>query len=139
MAHTRTIERLHEKNIKATPQRIAVLEYLESGCIHPSVEEIYNTLRNKLEGISLATVYNTVECLVKLEEANKICIADDRARYEAKRTSHHHFYCKECGTIFDIDVTCPHLKTMQAGAHKIEEIHGYFKGICKTCLHKTKS
>jgi len=130
----KTASRLRDKKIKATPQRIAILEYLESGFIHPSAEEIHKALRKKLAGTSLATVYNTVERLVELQEANKLNIAEDRARYEAKREPHHHFYCKECGAVIDISVTCPHHRTMEADGHKIEEIHGYFKGTCKTCL-----
>jgi Fur family peroxide stress response transcriptional regulator len=132
----RTAGRLRKKSLRATPQRIAILEYLESAKIHPSAEEIHKAISKHVDGVSLATVYNTVERLVGSQEADKIFIADDRARYEARRSPHHHFYCKHCGAIFDIDIACPHLKTMQAGQHKIEEVHGYFKGTCAKCLKK---
>ncbi len=44
--------------------------------------------------------------------------------------------CKKCGRIIDIDIACPNIrKTLEQG-HKIEEVHGYFKGRCRECLEK---
>jgi len=49
---------------------------------------------------------------------------------------HHHFYCKRCGNIVDIDLKCPNIEKMKQFGHEVEEIHGYIKGICKNCLKK---
>ena len=50
---------------------------------------------------------------------------------------HHHFLCKKCKCIIDIDLECPNLKKILKEGHKVEEVHGYFKGLCKNCLEKT--
>jgi Fe2+ or Zn2+ uptake regulation protein len=49
---------------------------------------------------------------------------------------HHHFYCKKCGKILDIDLSCPNIEKMSEFGHKVEEVHGYIKGICNKCLKK---
>ena len=43
-------------------------------------------------------------------------------------------YCKKCGIIIDIDIKCPNMKKILSDGHKVDEIQGYFKGICKDCL-----
>ena len=89
-------------------------------------------------GLSLATVYNTLERLVELRAVDKIVINEERAQYDLARTPHHHFFCTTCNALIDIEVTCPHAKTWVAGPHKIDEVHGYFKGTCANCLKNNK-
>jgi Fur family transcriptional regulator, peroxide stress response regulator len=57
-------------------------------------------------------------------------------RYELTEKLHHHFLCRNCGEIIDIDIDCPYCQTMMIGNHKVEEIIGYFKGICEKCFAK---
>ena len=45
-----------------------------------------------------------------------------------------HFLCKACGDIIDIEIECPNAKRIEAGGHRIDEVHGYFKGVCSSCL-----
>jgi Fe2+ or Zn2+ uptake regulation protein len=51
---------------------------------------------------------------------------------------HHHFLCKKCGEILDIEIICPNLDRIIEHGHKVEEVHGYFKGICKKCIKNLK-
>ncbi|MBI5598388.1 MAG: transcriptional repressor, partial [Deltaproteobacteria bacterium] len=54
-----TIERYREKGLKLTPQRLAILEYLEGNTSHPTAEDIYRAIKRKHPTVSFATVYNT--------------------------------------------------------------------------------
>jgi Fe2+ or Zn2+ uptake regulation protein len=66
-----------------------------------------------------------------------IAISGSGLHYDlAEDNMHHHFYCKRCGKIIDIEITCPNIEKMSEYGHKVEEIHGYIKGICKECLKK---
>ena len=49
---------------------------------------------------------------------------------------HHHFLCNICGDIIDIDIKCPNIDRIIREGHRIDEVHGYFKGICKKCINK---
>ncbi|MFC1517908.1 Fur family transcriptional regulator [Candidatus Margulisiibacteriota bacterium] len=130
------IEKLKAKGVKVTPQRVAIIEYLEKNYDHPSAEDIYKVIKKNHPGVSFATIYNTLDKLAELNEILKLKIAEDRVHYEYHTGPHHHFYCRKCQKIYDIKVSCPHLDTLKVGPHRLEEVHGYFKGVCKDCLKK---
>ncbi|MBU0580347.1 MAG: transcriptional repressor, partial [Candidatus Margulisbacteria bacterium] len=84
--------------------------------------------------ISFGTVYNTLYKLEEVNELVKLKIAEDRVHYEYNTQPHHHFYCRICQRIYDLELKCPHLDSLKAGPHQLEEVHGYFKGVCENCL-----
>ena len=57
------ISKLREQGYRVTPQRAAVVRVLASSQEHPSVEQIYDSVRADFPMTSLATVYNTFKCL----------------------------------------------------------------------------
>jgi Fe2+ or Zn2+ uptake regulation protein len=131
------IEKLREKGVKVTPQRIAIINYLQNNLNHPDVEEIYNHVLEEYPTISLATIYNTLDKLEEINEVVKLKITDDnKVNYDYKKKPLHHFYCKKCGNIFDVDIVCDYAKMLVVQGHKIDEVHGYFKGICSKCNKK---
>ena len=125
---------LLEKGIKPTYQRIKILEYLQKNQMHPTVEMIFAALYDKVPTLSKTTVYNTLDVFNRKGLLDIITITGSEQRYDFNVESHHHFLCKKCGAIIDIEVSCPYLSKWATGEHKIEEVHGYFKGICKDCL-----
>lgn len=128
------ISKLRDHGVKVTPQRVAIIDYLEKNKIHPTAEDIYNSVINEYPSISLATVYNTLDKLEEIKQIIKIKIADEnKVNYEYDFEPHYHFYCKLCKKIYDIDIPCEYSKKEEIEGHKIEEVHGYFRGICKNC------
>jgi len=58
-------------------------------------------------GVGLATVYRTLRAGVERGELRQVDLPNQPSRFEpADRPHHHHFACKGCGHVFDIDV-CP--------------------------------
>ena len=129
---------LKEKNIKITPQRLIVLKYLGEHCTHPTTDKIYSDLKTNNPSLSKTTVYNTLEILEKNDIIQSLTISGSEHRYDFKQGMHHHFLCKNCGRIVDIDIECPNLGKILESGHKVEEVHGYFKGICENCIKKEK-
>lgn len=130
------VELLKENNLKVTPQRIMILKYLGNHRIHPTADKIYSSLKKSIPSLSKTTVYNSLDILKKFGLIQALTICGVEQRYEFSNYMHHHFLCKKCGKIIDIDIKCPNIqKTIEQG-HKIEEVHGYFKGICKNCIKK---
>ena len=127
---------LKENNLKVTPQRLIILKYLEESCTHPTTEEIYSNLKANNPSLSKTTVYNSLEALEEHGIIQSITISGSELRYDLKGKMHHHFLCKKCRTITDIDVECPNLGKMLECGHDVDEVHGYFKGICKKCKNK---
>jgi Fe2+ or Zn2+ uptake regulation protein len=127
---------LKTKGLKSTYQRLMVMRYLETHKIHPTAEMIYRALVREIPTISKTTIYNTLNILLHKGLIHPITITGTETRYDFHRLPHHHFLCKRCGKITDIAVECPYLERKELGGNRIEELHGYFKGICKECLNQ---
>jgi Fe2+ or Zn2+ uptake regulation protein len=127
---------LKEKNLKVTPQRLIILKYLGEHITHPTTDKIYSDLKSNNPSLSKTTVYNSLEILEKHGIIQSITISGSELRYDIRQGMHHHFFCKKCGKIIDIDLECPNVERMLSYGHKVEEIHGYIKGICKECMKR---
>ena len=126
--------KLRSVALKATFQREKILEYLSSRKEHPTADMIYKYMLSISPSISKTTVYNTVKSLNKtgLVKAIKFC-GKDEVIYDSDISIHHHFVCKKCGKIFDLDICCPNALKKTIEGHNIESFFGYFSGTCKEC------
>ncbi|OMH41023.1 Fur family transcriptional regulator [Desulfurobacterium indicum] len=122
------------KGMKITPQRVAIYRELVSRHDHPSAEDIYDALKGKFAGISLATVYRTLTSLENAGLAMKVATVNGVARFDGKITPHSHFICKVCGRVIDIDcevnVETEKLKKYNFSVEKCEII---YYGVCDKC------
>ena len=130
---------LKENSIKITPQRLEILKYLNDYRIHPTADQIYSDLKEKTPSLSKTTVYNSLELFKEHGIIHTLTISGSEIRYDFNCTMHHHFLCKKCGRIIDLNISCPHIKKIREEGYQIDEAHGYFKGICKECLQKEKT
>ncbi len=130
---------LTEKSLKPTYQRLMIVDYLHRHMSeHLTVEKIYNALSGQMPVLSMTTVYNTLNSFLKAGIVSAITITGTEIRYGFITSPHHHFLCRGCGDIIDVDVRCPIADRRSINGCKIEEIHGYFKGLCKKCLKKQR-
>jgi len=134
------VDLLKKNNLKITHQRLAILKYLDINRTHPTAEEIYHALKKTNPGLSRTTIYNNLETLSNTQLVQRLTICPTEHRYDFNMALHHHFICKQCGKIFDIDFQCPKVSAIKRHVvnqgHRVDEVHGYFKGICKECLQK---
>ena len=129
------IKILRDKKLKVTSHRLNILRYLDGNLQHPPAEKIYSDLKIKTPSLSKTTVYNALETLEKKGIVTVLTICGVENRYDIKNSIHHHFFCEKCGRILDIDISCPNIeKVSKEYGHRIDDIHGYFKGLCKYCL-----
>ena len=127
------VQLLKKHNLKITPQRLEILKYLEQHHTHPTADDIYTQLKKTNPSLSKTTVYNALETLKNNNLIQTLTISGTETRYDYKTTLHHHLLCKNCNKIIDIDIECPNINKIQQDGYQIHEVHGYFKGICKTC------
>jgi Fur family transcriptional regulator, peroxide stress response regulator len=132
-------EMLVSIGLSASYQRMRILENLTDRTDHPTVNMLYDDLIAEIPTLSRATVYNTLNALVGKGLVMALTITSEETRYDFKRESHHHFLCKRCGSILDIQVCCKYADVGEVEGHRIEDIHGYFKGTCKGCLGKGRN
>ena len=130
------VKLLKENSIKITPQRLEILKFLDENRKHPTADQIYTILKKKNPSLSKTTVYNSLDILKEHGIIQTITICSPEQRYDIKQGMHHHFLCSKCGIIIDIDIECPNLGKMLECGHIVEDVHGYFIGICKNCKKK---
>ena len=87
-----------------TKQRAIILEVLRSDKRHHTAEEIFELAKEKLPGISRATVYNNLHALEAEEMIRKISGDGGPDRYDNSFIPHGHLICSVCGGVFDIDI-----------------------------------
>lgn len=130
---------LREHRLKVTPQRLAIFHMLTNTKSHPSAEMIYNSLRETHPTMSLATVYKTLDALVKASLVQQINVGEDAFRYDATTHSHPHVICNSCHCVHDLDTDeLPDLKAIVADKTRFNLSHEqlYFYGICPDCQSK---
>lgn len=121
-----------------TEQRAAVYRYLAATDVHPTADEVFSAVRRGLPGISLATVYKSLETLVGCGLAVKLTYADESARYDGRTDPHHHARCVSCGAVTDIPGQIPEreIESLRGRAQGFT-ITGYrleLAGYCSDCL-----
>ena len=89
------------KNLKVTPQRLAVLEAVIKLGNHPSAEKVIEFIKSNHPNISVGTVYKTLETYVAKGIVKKVKTDKDIMRYDAVLDKHHHLYCLESDKIED--------------------------------------
>lgn len=129
------IERLKKKGIVLTIQRMVVLELLHNSSNHPTAEAIHRELVGKYPTLSLATVYNTLQMLKQAGEIQELNVGKEK-RFDPIPEPHHHFHCRLCKHILNVEISCPVSKKGWVDNHKVESVQAVFTGVCADCLHK---
>ncbi len=135
MDRTALVDRLKEKGLRVTQQRIAVLEYLSSTPTHPTAEEIGTAVNRAQPTTSRASVYNVLHSLKESGLIEELVFDDAVARYDANLGPHHHFLCTRCGSVHDIPFDAlPRLprRRLPTG-HVVESVDVTLRGTCPGC------
>ena len=116
------IEALKKEGLRFTEQRKSIWDEITSSDDHREAEDIFLALRKKNINVSRATVYRTIDVLVKNNLVRKLDIGDAPSKYENKIDSHHHDHmiCLETGDI--IEFYNEELENLQ---DEIAKKHGY--------------
>lgn len=131
--------RLREAELRLTPQRFAVLEYLGNADGHPTADQIATEINRRFPRASRATVYNTLNALRDAGLVREVTHGGDAAaRYESNVEPHHHFVCRVCGKLEDVpadSLPAPeHVKL--EGGHEVETCEIVLRGVCGKCKSK---
>jgi Fur family peroxide stress response transcriptional regulator len=102
--YERLNERLSTSGFRFTPQREHVYSVLLARRDHPTAEEVFTRARREMPGISMATVYNCLEALVKSRLVRQVTVERGAARFCSNMQEHCHFYCDTCQRVFDIEL-----------------------------------
>ncbi len=110
-------DKLTEKGLKVTPQRVAVFRAVAELGNHPAAENIIDRIKPHYPNISVATVYKVLDLLAENNLLARVKTEKDITRYDAVMSRHHHLYAPGTDRIEDYK------------DEKLDElIRDYFKG-----------
>ena len=99
---TTAAERLRRSGIQPSTQRLAVAEYVLTTDAHPSAEQVWDEVKARVPTISRATVYNTLNLLVKKGLLRQLQLAEGRVGFDPNIEPHHHFIDEATGLVHDV-------------------------------------
>jgi Fur family peroxide stress response transcriptional regulator len=126
---------LLQSRYRLTKQRSAVLRALADGT-HLSAETILERVRAELPGVSLGTIYRTLDILRGIGLVQIFSFGGSAARYEAALDKHHHLLCSACRSLKNVAAS-----GLAQIAREIAEREGYtdhdhaltIVGLCADC------
>ena len=130
---------LREQGLPVTSQREAVAEVVFGSDGHLSVDEIEQRLRARGDRIGKATVYRTLDLLVRSRLVEEHDFGEGFKRYEhrlSRQPVHEHLICMECGTVIEFRA-----KEIDAVEARVRDDHGFIParhrleiyGLCGEC------
>ncbi len=121
-----------------TLQRQAIREELCKLTCHPTAEELYGIVRERVPQISLGTVYRNLEQLSECGMIRKLEVAGKQRRFDGNIEPHHHLRCRICGGVSDL-LPSPTLNKVDSAlqeamkAINCENVSIEFQGVCQNC------
>lgn len=119
-----------------TKQRMIILEELRKVTSHPTAEQLHQMVRQRLPGISIATVYRNLETLTDEGEIMKLDVAGTRRRFDGNSVNHYHIRCTRCGRVDDVHmdlVASLEQAAARLSGYRIQSHNVEFTGICPEC------
>lgn len=98
----RAAELLEHCSLTPTPQRVAVVKSVMDAHKHLSADAVFKRAKRICHSVSRATVYNTLNLLVKKNVLKSQILLEETIVFDANTRPHHHFIDEETGKITDI-------------------------------------
>jgi len=105
----RAVQKLKERGLKLTPQRLEILKIVMEAGRPLTAREVIEAARATHPHISVDTVYRNLTVLTQCGLLNQVNLQNResaRFEYQGEDGHHHHFVCLECGKSFCVE-WCP--------------------------------
>lgn len=130
---------LQERGYRLTPQRLMILEAVESSPNHASAEEIYDHVRAKYPYINISTIYRTLELFRDLSIVTETDLGGVKRYHPVGDGQHHHLVCRDCGNLTELDdqILAPvKEQILQEYGFRADLSHLAILGLCARCRHE---
>jgi len=118
-----------------TRQRRAIRKAIEHGDRPMSPQEVLDEAKGSVPGLGIATVYRTVKGLVEEGLIKPVDLPGEAPRYEpAGKHHHHHFHCRACNKVFEIEDCPKDIKRMTPRGFQLESHELTLYGVCSACV-----
>ena len=125
---------------RMTPQRRIILDQIRNDRSHPTADEIYERVRQRLPRVSLGTVYRNLDILVSSGLIGKVKTEHPQMRFDGDVRDHYHITCMRCGRVEDapMEPSDDTVRTLENALGRLTKygIFGHkleFVGLCSRC------
>jgi Fe2+ or Zn2+ uptake regulation protein len=132
----RLIEKLRERGLRVTSQRVVIHRSLCSRARHMTAEQVLATVSDTLPGTSLPTVYSTLELFEDLGLVRRVATGGGAVLFDSRVQPHAHTVCRRCGSVADLDaVGAPDaaLQRARAAGFAADDAQVVVWGLCPAC------
>ena len=133
---TELAELLRVRGLRATSQRVVMHRLLRDRNRHVSAEELLSEASERLPGVSLPTVYATLELFEKLGIVRRVNGGGGTLLWDTRVDTHHHMICRNCGRIEDLEAALDLERARRSAAQfgfEADRAEVVVSGLCRRC------
>ena len=130
-----------ERGLPLTVQRVDILRAVLERDDHPTADQVYESVKERIPGLSRTTVYRVLEKLVEWGVLRRLHHPGASVRFDGRVHRHHHLVCRVCGCVIDFENAGfdelrlpPRLRQ----GFQIEDYSVHFTGLCAECKAKSR-
>lgn len=121
-------------------KRDAILACVKGTDVHPSADWVYESLRQRMPDVSLATVYRNLALFKQQGLIASLGTVGGIERFDGNTEPHVHFICTGCDAVIDLpQMTVPQTLSSHAAAQvggMVDACQLSFTGLCSRCCQK---
>jgi len=130
-----------QRGLPLTVQRRDIFQAVLQSDDHPSADQVYDVVKDRIAGLSRTTVYRVLDTLVQLGVVRRLHHPGAAVRFDGRVDRHHHLVCRLCDQV--VDVTGRDLDRLkpprQRGGFLVEDYTIQFVGVCAACREETEA
>ena len=129
-------ELLRGRGLRATSQRVVMHRLLRDSARHVSAEELLGEASERLPGVSLPTVYATLELFEQLGIVRRVNGGGGTLLWDTRADAHHHMICRRCGRIEDMEAPLDLERARRVAARsgfQADRAEVVVSGLCRDC------
>jgi Fe2+ or Zn2+ uptake regulation protein len=127
---------LRDRGLRATSQRLVMHRLLRERDRHVTAEELLAEAGEALPGVSLPTVYSTLELFESLGVVRRVQDGSGTLRWDTRAEDHHHLVCRRCGKVEDIEAPVDLAaleRSARATGFEPDRSQVVVSGLCRSC------
>ncbi len=130
---------LRARGGRVTPQRLAIARVVRETAGHITAEAVFGQVSERMPGVSLPTVYATLELLEELGQVRRVPGVPGAVLFDSRAQAHDHFVCRRCGTVVDLDSETDHAAVLRAADElgcRADDAQVVVTGLCAGCASR---
>jgi Fe2+ or Zn2+ uptake regulation protein len=127
---------LRDRGQRVTPQRLMVARVISDLDSHVTAEAVFDEVSRRMPGVSLPTVYATLDLLEGVGLIDRVTTERGAVIYDPRTDEHHHLVCRRCGAILDVEAPVAAealLDAARSAGFAPDNAQVVVRGLCSAC------